>query len=121
MDPGRGCPAQIPDRGQYVHSSHRSEVEAVGPSHKVPREQTEHIDETGTGRAEGEEMTVPARNQFSKRSIVIFALAMIAAAALTVEGTYFALKVFVFDDPSDPLTKAGGLSPEQDIVKAKGK
>jgi hypothetical protein len=47
-------PAQILDRGQYVHSSHRSEVEEVGPSHKVPREHTEHIDETGTGRVEGE-------------------------------------------------------------------
>jgi hypothetical protein len=57
MDPGRGCPAQIPDRGQYVRSSHRSDVEEVGPSHKVPREHTERIDETGTGRAEGEEMS----------------------------------------------------------------
>jgi hypothetical protein len=34
-------------------STHRSEVEEVDPSHKVPREHTEHFDETGTGRAEG--------------------------------------------------------------------
>jgi hypothetical protein len=53
MDPGRGCPAQIFGRGQHVHSSHRSEVEEVGPSHKVPREHAEHTDKTGTGRAEG--------------------------------------------------------------------
>jgi hypothetical protein len=56
MDPGRGCPAQIPDRGQYVHSSHRSEVEEVGRRRKDPREHTAHTEETGTGRAEGEEM-----------------------------------------------------------------
>jgi hypothetical protein len=60
MDPGRGCPPQIPFRGQYVRSSHRSEVEEVGPSHKGPRSGTEHIDETGTGRAQGEEMTEAA-------------------------------------------------------------
>jgi hypothetical protein len=56
MDPGRGCPAQIPDRGQYVHSSHRSEVEEVGRRRKDPREHTAHTEEMGTGRAEGEEM-----------------------------------------------------------------
>jgi hypothetical protein len=71
MDPGRGCPAQIPDRGQYVHSSHRGEVEEVGRSHKVPREHTGHTDKTGTGRAEGEEemsargaILCPRRNNF---------------------------------------------------------
>jgi hypothetical protein len=37
---------------------------------------------------------------------------MIAAAALTVEGTYLILNAFVLHDPNDPLTKAGGLSPE---------
>ena len=42
---------------------------------------------------------------------------MIAAAALTIEGTYLILKAFVLHDLSDPLTRAGGLSPEQ---KAKG-
>jgi hypothetical protein len=59
MDPGRGCPAQIPDRGQYVHSSHRNEVEEVGRSHKVPRKHTGHTDKTGTGRAEGEGEMIP--------------------------------------------------------------
>ena len=53
MDPARGCPPQIPDRGQYVHSSHRSKVEEVGRRRKDPREHTGHNEETGTGRAEG--------------------------------------------------------------------
>jgi hypothetical protein len=29
------------------------------------------------------------------------------------------LNAFVLHDPNDPLTKAGGLSPEQDQAKAK--
>ena len=56
MDPGRGCPAQIPDRGQHVHSSHRSEEE-VSLRYKGPRGRTAHTDKMGTGRAEGEEMS----------------------------------------------------------------
>jgi hypothetical protein len=43
-----------------IPSSHRSEVEEVGLCHKGPREHTAHIDETGTGRAQGEEMTEAA-------------------------------------------------------------
>jgi hypothetical protein len=43
---------------------------------------------------------------------------MIAAVALTIEGTYLILDAFILHDSSDPLTKAGGLSPEQ---KAAGK
>jgi hypothetical protein len=43
---------------------------------------------------------------------------MIATVALTIEGTFLVLNAFVLHDPSDPLTKAGGLSPEQ---KAGGK
>ena len=52
--------AQVPDRGQYVPSSHRSEVEEVDLCHKGPREHTAHTDETGTGRAQDEEMTETA-------------------------------------------------------------
>src|ERR1700684_3257802 len=55
--PRKRKPAQIPDRGQYGHASHRSEVEEVGLSHKGPRERTAHTDETGTGRAESEKMS----------------------------------------------------------------
>ena len=48
--------------------------------------------------------------EFSKRSIIIFIIVMIAATALTVEGTYYALKIFVMDNPNDPITTAGGLT-----------
>ncbi len=44
---------------------------------------------------------------------MVIALAIIAATALTIEGTYLVLKTFVFD-PNDPLAKAGGMSPEQE-------
>jgi hypothetical protein len=60
----------------------------------------------------------PKEFEFSRRTIILIILALIAAAALTIEGTYLILNAFVLHDPSDPLTKAGGLSPEQ---KAKGK
>jgi hypothetical protein len=63
------------------------------------------------------EMTA-ADDKLNKRTIVFVALAIAAATAVTIEGTYFALKTFVLDNPNDPLTKAGGLSPDQ---KAKGK
>jgi hypothetical protein len=57
-------------------------------------------------------MTAPD-DKPSKRSVVIIALVLIAAMALTIEGTYMVLKTLVFDS-TDPLA-AGGLSPEQDI------
>jgi hypothetical protein len=59
---------------------------------------------------------------FSKREIVLFILVMIAATALTVEGTYYILKTFVIGNPNDPLTRAGGLSPLQEReTREKGK
>jgi hypothetical protein len=68
-------------------------------------------------RAEGEEVSEP-QNWPNARTIVLTILAMIAAAALTIEGTYLILNAFVLHDPSDPLTKSGGLSPEKN---ARGK
>jgi hypothetical protein len=50
--------------------------------------------------------------EFSKRSIIIFFIFMIVATVLTVEGTYYAVKTFIFDS-NDPMVKAGGLSPDQ--------
>ena len=44
--------------------------------------------------------------EFSKRSIIIFIIVMIAATVLTVEGTYYALKIFVLENPNDPITTA---------------
>jgi hypothetical protein len=61
-------------------------------------------------------MSDPERHkefEFSRRTIVLIILAMIAAAALTIEGTYLVLNAFVLHDPYDPLRKAGGLSPAQ--------
>jgi hypothetical protein len=57
----------------------------------------------------------PRKTGFSKRTIALIVLAFIAAAALTVEGTYLVLKIFVLDNPNDPLMKAGGLSSDQKI------
>ena len=53
-------------------------------------------------------MTAPD-DKLSKRTIVIIALAAIAATALTIEGTYFVIKTHVFDQ-NDPPVKAGGSS-----------
>ena len=70
-------------------------------------------------------MTKPARSgggEFGKREVVLFALMMIAATVLTIEGTYYVLKTFVLSNPNDPLEKAGGLSPMQDRqLRTKGK
>jgi hypothetical protein len=49
----------------------------------------------------------------TRRDIVLAAIALIAAVVLTVEGTYYALHRFVLDNPTDPLTKQGGLRPDQ--------
>ena len=64
------------------------------------------------GRIDQDEMT----HDFSKRSIIIFIIVMIAATALTVEGTYYVLEKIVFKDANDPIVKAGGLTPVQKEV-----
>ncbi len=65
-------------------------------------------------------MTLPG-DELSKRTIAAIALAIIAATVLTIEGTYFILKTYVLDNPDDPRAKAGGQSPADDTMKAKGK
>jgi hypothetical protein len=42
----------------------------------------------------------------SNRTIALLVLAVVVAAAVTVEATYFVLERFVLHDPNDPLTKA---------------
>jgi hypothetical protein len=49
---------------------------------------------------------------FSRRSIALFALAMITATTLTIWGTWFVLHAYVMERP-DPLYSAGGLKPSQ--------
>jgi hypothetical protein len=53
--------------------------------------------------------------EFSRRSIGLFVAGMLVATVLTVMGTYSVLHRFVLDNPADPLTKAGGLRPNQKI------
>jgi hypothetical protein len=59
----------------------------------------------------------PEHFEFSKLTIVLIILAIIAAAALAIEGTYLIINAFLPHDPNDPLTNAGGLSPEQKARK----
>jgi hypothetical protein len=68
--------------------------------------------------AEGARRSVAESEKMSNRTIALLVLAVVVAAAVTVEVTYFVLDRFVLHDPNDPLTKAGGLSQDQ---KAKRK
>jgi hypothetical protein len=49
----------------------------------------------------------------TKRDVVIAVMAILAAAVLTIEGAHYGLHRFVLDNPNDPLTKQGGLNPNQ--------
>ncbi len=62
-------------------------------------------------------MTAPD-DKLSKRTVVVIALALIVATALTIEGTYLVVKILVLNNQDDPLAKAGGLKPGQ-IIRAK--
>ena len=53
--------------------------------------------------------------EFSRRSIAGFVAGMLVATVLTVMGTFYLLHRFVLDNPADPLTKAGGLQPNEKI------
>ena len=53
--------------------------------------------------------------EFSRRSIAGFVAGMVVATVLTVMGTFYVLHRFVLDNPSDPLTRAGGLRPSQTV------
>jgi hypothetical protein len=39
---------------------------------------------------------------FSRRSVILFVIAMIAATALTIAGTYYLIARFVFNDTNAP-------------------
>lgn len=49
---------------------------------------------------------------FSRRDVVLGAIALIAATVLTVEGTYYVLHGYVLSRP-DPLYRQGGMKPGQ--------
>jgi hypothetical protein len=54
---------------------------------------------------------------FTSRQIVLLVLALVGAGILTAWVTVLVLERYVPQDPSDPLTKQGGLSPAQSIGK----
>ena len=51
-------------------------------------------------------------HDFTRRDVVIGAIALIAATVLTVEGTYYVLHSYVLNRP-DPLYRQGGMKPGQ--------
>jgi hypothetical protein len=55
-------------------------------------------------------------NDFTKRELAIIVAVIIIATAFMFALTWFLVQVFF---PSDPLTKAGGLKPTQNIRKAR--
>jgi hypothetical protein len=52
---------------------------------------------------------------FTRRQLALFVIALLIAGALVSLGTVTVLQKFVLNDPTDPITKQGGLSPSQDI------
>jgi hypothetical protein len=54
---------------------------------------------------------------FTKRDVAIIAAGIIIATVLIVVATWVFVGIISRSDPHDPLTKAGGLSPQQDIRK----
>jgi hypothetical protein len=53
----------------------------------------------------------------SKRDVAVIVAGIIIATVLTVVTTWFFVGIISRSDPRDPLTKAGGLKPEQDVRK----
>jgi hypothetical protein len=51
---------------------------------------------------------------FDKRDLVILAVALCMAAVLGVWGAFRLVGYLAANNPNDPLTKAGGVSPAQD-------
>jgi hypothetical protein len=58
-------------------------------------------------------------DDLTKRDVAITAAGIIIAAVLVSILAWCLVRVFAPSDPRDPLTKAGGLAPTQDIRKAK--
>jgi hypothetical protein len=54
---------------------------------------------------------------FTIRQIIILIAALLIGGGLTAWGTVYVLRTFVLQDPNDPLTRQGGLSPAQVIKK----
>jgi len=55
----------------------------------------------------------------TKRDVAITAAGIIIAAVLVSIFAWCLVLLFALSDPRDPLTKAGGLKPTQDIRKVR--
>jgi hypothetical protein len=55
----------------------------------------------------------------ARRETAVVAVTLALATVFIVLMAWFLVEVLVGPDPRDPLTKAGGLKPEQDIRRAK--
>jgi hypothetical protein len=56
-------------------------------------------------------------DDFSKREMAIIAVGIVMIVALTVWATFAVMPYLFPSNLTDPLAKAGGLKPEQMIVK----
>ena len=56
-------------------------------------------------------------SDFTTRDVAIINAGIIIAAVLTAAGTWMLVGIIAPSDPRDPLAKAGGLTPKQDIRK----
>jgi hypothetical protein len=56
-------------------------------------------------------------DDLTKRELAIIAAGIIITVVLETVLSWLLVYAFVPSDPRDPLTKAGGLSPMQDIRK----
>jgi hypothetical protein len=64
-------------------------------------------------------MTTTNHGRQSKRDLAIIVAGIIIATVLTVVATWVLIGIISRSDPRDPMTKAGGLGPTQDIRKNK--
>jgi hypothetical protein len=55
----------------------------------------------------------------TKRELAIIAAGIITTVVLATVLSWLLVYAFLPSDPRDPLTKAGGLAPTQDIRKVK--
>jgi hypothetical protein len=51
---------------------------------------------------------------YTRKTVILIAIAVLIAIGLTIEGTYLILNKWVLAS-DDPLYRSGGLSPQQDI------
>jgi hypothetical protein len=58
-------------------------------------------------------------DDLTKRELAIIAAGIIITSVMVAALSWLLVYAFLPSDPRDPLTKAGGLAPTQDIRKVK--